>query len=156
VLELFAGATNTPTLQEQTVSDARHYVAGCRQSQELEFSDNLVLGQPGVEYWNRREGTLVKVIGPKFDCVDDPCDVTCRNCLAKIEKSGRYGVTFSNVRKGWLIVDQYGQMCRVEHVTRRKSNRRIVTRRRDETGWWTEAATWSPSQFDRRTWRRTK
>lgn len=69
-----------------------HHVDGCRQGKILDHGythlrDNgLRLGQPGVEYWNPAEKTLVRVVGPKPECVDDWSLVTCRNCLAKHEK----------------------------------------------------------------------
>ena len=63
-----------------------HHVNGCRQSKRKEHRHGLPIGAPGVEWWNKREGTTVRVLGPKPGCVEDWDLVTCQNCLAKREK----------------------------------------------------------------------
>ena len=68
-------------------------------------------------------------------------------------------VTFETVRRGWHLVDQYGQVCRVEAVSRKY--REVETRRRaerDQIGrrlqkrhvYWDDTAKWTPEQFDAR------
>ena len=65
-------------------------------------------------------------------------------------------VTFVSVRAGCLLVDGFGQVCRVESVTGRGRSRRqrvVVTRRRDGRLYWDSTATWTPEQFDARSFR---
>ena len=72
-------------------------------------------------------------------------------------------VTFETVRKGMMLIDQYGQVCRVEAVSRKY--REIETRRRAEQDaigrrlrkrhvYWDTTAKWTPEQFDSRRFER--
>lgn len=61
-------------------------------------------------------------------------------------------VTFDTVRRGWHVVDEYNQVCRVERVSR--EHREMRTMRRDAHGWWDAAAVWTQEAFDCRGWRR--
>ena len=68
-------------------------------------------------------------------------------------------VTFDTVRRGMMLIDQYGQVCRVEAVSRKY--REVETRRRAEQDaigrrlrkrhvYWDDTAKWTPEQFDSR------
>jgi len=45
-------------------------------------------------------------------------------------------VDFDSARRGMMLVDQYGQTCKVTKVDRR--GRHIWTRRREQGVWWPE------------------
>jgi hypothetical protein len=73
-----------------------HHVNGCRQAMRVEHDRSrrfptLRIGQPGVEWWNKEERTLVRILGPKEGCVEDWDKVTCSNCLARKEVAEEKG-----------------------------------------------------------------
>jgi hypothetical protein len=61
---------------------------------------NLVVGRDGIEWWNRREGTIVRILGPKPGCVTDWDLVTCANCLSKRAARLRRAREASNASAG--------------------------------------------------------
>lgn len=74
-------------------------------------------------------------------------------------------ITFDTVRKGMVLVDQFGQVCRVEVVSRKY--REVETRRRadrDQIGrrlckrhvYWDTTAIWTAESFNERPWRLTR
>ena len=59
-------------------------------------------------------------------------------------------VDFDSARRGMMLVDQYGQTCKVTKVDRR--GRRIWTRRREQGVWWDGHAEWMATSFNGRPW----
>lgn len=130
-----------------------HYVAGCNQSQEKKVVGHRYHKPPGRRA--RIRLNIVAPVGPKSHCVDDPDEVTCLNCLAKMKKrTETQVVSFTTVRRGWILIDKYHQECRVEVVSRKYKF--VETRRREGRTYWDSVAKWTPEQFDARRWRRVQ
>ncbi len=72
----------------------------------------------------------------------------CRHCQRIMHRDAPKPVTFVTVRKGMWLTDKWNQKCKVEKVDRR--GKQVLTRRKDNAGWWNTPARWTEVEFDLR------
>jgi hypothetical protein len=70
---------------------------------------------------------------------------------------GEMAISSQDVHKGMMLVDEFGQVCRVESVERfRRKGIKIHTRRKEGHSFWDGTAEWSAQSFDERGFLRSK